>query len=146
MLATNEKVFDVITLLDMGEIAPDTLKMLQFAVDNTREIDFGEDYDLREELVVQMRLVQAVRTSILDSRGRIRDDTTVTEVKSVLDASRSLADMLNKVNKDLVNQERIQAVEASFMTTIEGMPKQQQIIYIEELERRMKIQEVLAKK
>lgn len=140
------QVSEMATLIDIGDMPADLLNILSNALEPHREIDFDEEFNVRDELVTQMKLVRSIRISLLKPGGALKDDTTVTEVKSVLDASMRLSDMLNKVNKDLVNQERIRAVEAAFMDVIGDMDKAVQIAYVESLEKRMKAQKALEKK
>jgi len=139
-------VSELVTLLDLGGVPNDIIKLLSTALDRHSEIDFDEDFNVREELVTQMKLVRAIRNSLLESNGRLKEDTTVSEVKSVLDASIRLSEMLNKVNKDLINHERLQAVEAAFMETISGFDKEIQLECVKNLEKRLKEQKALVKK
>ena len=131
-MLTHSKVDSIVSLLELNEVPEDAVTRLIHALTPYQETNFDEDYSLRSELVIQMQLVKSVRMSILDGAGRVKKDTTVQEVKSVLDSSMKLADMLNKVNKDLVNHERLQAVEAAFMDVV-----------VQILERRMKAQKAL---
>jgi hypothetical protein len=87
--------------------------------------------------------VQAVRGSILTSNNQIARDTTVTEVKAVLDASMRLTTLLTKSNKEIINMDRIKAVEAAFLEVISGMDTEVQKSYVDTLESRMKLMKEL---
>lgn len=142
----HSQVDNIISLLDIDGLPYDARTRLLYALEPYREVTLDEDFNVKEELVMMMTMVKSVRNSILNPNGQLKRETTVPEVKSVLDASMKLSDMINKVNKDLINQERIQAVEASFMDVVNEFPKDQQLQYIKMLERRMKVQKTLQKK
>ena len=139
------QVDHIISLLDIDGLPHDALNRLLNALEPYRQVKLDEDFDVKEELVMMMALVKSVRGSILQSNGQLKRETSVTEVKSVLDASMKLSDMINKVNKDLITQERIQCVEASFMDVVTEFPQAQQLAYIKSLERRMQVQKSLVK-
>ena len=142
-LIVRRKVMELITLLELDEVPHDLLPSLADAVSVVAPDNFDEEFDLREELSTQLKMVRAVRNSILNSAGQIREDTTVSEVKSVLDASMKLAQMLTKANKEIVNIERIQAVEAAFLETIADLDEARQKEFVAILEKRMKAQKAL---
>lgn len=139
------KVYEVITLLEIGEVDAPTIELLAGAVDSVREVSFDENFDVREELKTQMRLVQAARAAVLTAGGKIADGTTVQEVKSVLDSSMRLIGLLSKTNKEMITMERIQAVEASFLEAVTELPMEQQKKFVDTLERRMRVQAELRK-
>ena len=141
---TTHKVNEVMTLIDLGEVNQTSIDNLAHLLDGHRTIDFDEEYDVRDELHVMMRMVQAVRASVLTSDNRITQDTTVTEVKAVLDASMRLTQLLTKSNKEIINMDRIRAVEACFLEVIGDMPTEKQKEYVDILEKRMKLAKELA--
>lgn len=139
------KVGEVITLIELGEVDSGTLEQLGVVVDNHRKVIFDEEYDMRDELHTMMQMVQAVRSSILTSDNRIARDTTVQEVKAVLDASMRLTQLLNKSNKEIINMDRIRAIEAAFLEVIGDLPEDKQKQYVDNLEHRMKLSKELTK-
>ena len=140
-----KKVSELITLLELGEVPRDLIEKLNDAVKVyvTSGEDFDSEFNLREELATQLRMVRAVRSSILNANGHVKEDTTVSEVKSVLDASMRLAQILSKANKEIVNIERLQAVEAAFLEVISSFDDDRQKEFVEVLEKRMKAQKAL---
>ncbi len=144
-LVVHHKVDELVTLIELGEVPKDALNRLSQALSPYVQPEYDEDFNVRDELIIQMKMVKAVRMSILDSSGKLKRETTVTEVKSVLDASMRLSDMLNKVNRDLINQERLQAVEAAFMDVVGEFEQDRQLEFVKVLERRMKAQKALQK-
>jgi len=137
------KVGEVMTLIELGEVDSAMLERLGMVVDNHRKVNFDEDYDVRDELHVMMQMVQAVRSSVLTSDNRIARDTTVVEIKAILDTSMRLTALLSKSNKEIINMDRIKAVEAAFLSVINDLPTEIQKEYVENLEHRMKLMKEL---
>lgn len=147
LLRIRAKVDEVKSLINFGDVTDSGMRALREAIERKLPAEFDEDFDMRNELQMQMQLVKSVRSHILNEEGSIKSTASVSEVKSVIDASMKLADALNKLNKDLINQERIQAIEASFMQIAqETMTEEDQKRMLELLERKLKAQAVLHKK
>ena len=138
------KVAEVVSLIELGEVDSKSIARVVSVVEKYQDIDFDEEYDMRDELHTMMKMVRAVRESILTHDHQIASSTTVTEVKSVLDASMRLVQLLTKSNKEIINMDRIRAVEAAFLEVISEMPTEQQKRYVDHLEHRMKLMKELS--
>lgn len=136
---TTYKVNEVMTLIDLGEVNQTSIDNLANVLDGHRTIDFDEEYDIRDELHTMMKMVQAMRASVLTQDNRITQDTTITEVKAVIDSSLRLATMLTKANREIINTDRIKAIESCFLSVIGDMPTEKQKEYVDILEKRMKL-------
>lgn len=145
ILDLRQKIGHLCTMIEINEVPKSLIDMLLHSLSPYQALEFDEDFNIRDELVIMMKMVKAVRNEVIDPAGRVKEGTTIQEVKSVLDSSLKLSSELNKVNKDLINQERMQAVEASFMEVVATFPKENQIEYIALLERRMKTKKELQK-
>lgn len=139
-------VHRVCAALDSGDMAEGLVEVLNHSLSPYQEVSFDEAFNIRDELITQMKMVKAVRKELLDPNGSIKKGTTTSEVKSILDASMRLANQLNVVNKDLINQERMQAVESAFMDVLNTFPQALQLEYVGHLEKRMKALKELQKK
>lgn len=95
--------------------------------------EVNERFSIREELSTQMALVKGLRTTIFDSRGNLRPDYDLDDAKQVLTASKDLIKIIHTSQKDLVNQERIQAIELAFTDAIMEFPEEQREMYLEKL-------------
>ena len=136
---TRHKVSEMITLIDLGEVDSKSIEQLTNVCNKYKNVDFDEEFDVRDELSTMMKMVHAVRSSIMTPDNQIARDTSISEVKAVIDASVRLATLLTKSNKELINMDRIKAVESSFLQVIGGMPTEVQKQYVENLENRMKL-------
>jgi len=92
-----------------------------------------ERFSIREELSTQMALVKGLRTTIFDSRGNLRPDYDLDDAKQVLTASKDLIKIIQTSQKELVNQERIQAIELAFTDAIMEFPEAEREVYLEKL-------------
>jgi len=137
------KTLEMITLVSLGEVPMDLMLLLSDEISIHAPVNLDEEFNLRDEMATQLQMVRAVRSSILNAQGGVRETTTVGEVKSVLDASMKLSQMLTKANKEIINIERIQAVEAAFLEVVSGFKEDEQKEFVEVLERRMKAQKAL---
>ncbi|HCE1582935.1 TPA: hypothetical protein NGR52_004176 [Vibrio parahaemolyticus] len=101
------------------------------AITVQEEID--ETFSIREELSTQMTLVRGLRKSIFDSKGNLRPDYDLDDAKQVLTASKDLIKVIQGSQKELVNQERIQAIELAFTDAIMEFPEDKREFYLEKL-------------
>lgn len=145
-IAARLKVYEVMTLLETGDIDEDTLRNLILCVDNHRPFSMDDAFNIKEELQTQMQIVRSVRSTILSPSGQLNKNTTVSEVKAVMDSSMRLTTAIQAAQKEITNMERIQAVEAAFLEVIAEFPEEQQKLYVQRLEHRMKLQKELAEK
>lgn len=145
-IAARIKAYEVITLIGLGEIDSETMNNLAIAVDNSREVNIeDEDFSVRDELIIQMKIVKAVRSTILSPSGQLNKNTTINEVKSIMSSSMALLKEIKEANKDLLSMDRIKAMETSFLETVQRFPEPEQKEFVNLLERRMKAQEALKK-
>ncbi|ELA6946681.1 hypothetical protein RBG11_004284 [Vibrio parahaemolyticus] len=101
------------------------------AITVQEEID--ETFSIREELSTQMTLVRGLRKNIFDSKGNLRPDYDLDDAKQVLTASKDLIKVIQGSQKELVNQERIQAIELAFTDAIMEFPEDKREFYLEKL-------------
>ncbi|EOV8094021.1 hypothetical protein ACOKWN_003793 [Vibrio parahaemolyticus] len=99
----------------------------------TVQEEIDETFSIREELSTQMTLVRGLRKSIFDSKGNLRPDYDLDDAKQVLTASKDLIKVIQGSQKELVNQERIQAIELAFTDAIMEFPEDKREFYLEKL-------------
>ena len=69
----------------------------------------GEDFDLHQEIVDQLRAVKALRKSVVSSSGNL--EAGIRDTKEALSATTSLLTLLTKIQGDVYNQDRIRTVQ-----------------------------------
>lgn len=95
--------------------------------------NFDEKFSLREELNIQMTLVRGLRKAIFNAKGEIRQGYDLDDAKQVLTASKDLVRILQTSQRELVNQDRMQAIELAFTDTIMELPQELRESYVEKL-------------
>lgn len=80
--------------------------------------EFDASFDLSQEINGQLNALQSIRNQIFSSDGRIRDGQTVKDAKDFMASSSQLLQMLQKSRAELINTERLQAVEEATIETL----------------------------
>jgi len=83
---------------------------------------YGANFDLTEELNTQLRTVRAMRRYILTEDDSIRDNMTTKDVTELTRASTNLTNLLMKYHKEVINMDRMRAVEEAVMSVIMTWP------------------------
>lgn len=99
----------------------------------------GTDFDMRAELAMQQRMIHALRQTVMTGTGKLKKDVSIAEAKSVLDSCRNFGEMIRKNMESVVNLERIQALEAAVLATVNGYPEDFKREYLANLEKQLAI-------
>lgn len=141
--APNSKFHDtplyhsVVNLLENIEFVPENyLKLIadKLPEEILEPEAIDEKFSVRDELALQMTLVRGLRTTIFDKSGKLRDGYDLDDAKQVLTASKELIKIIQTSQKELINQDRIQAIELAFTDTIMEMPEENREGYLQKLE------------
>lgn len=81
-------------------------------------VEYGADFDLEEEITEQIRAVRAVREACVDPAGRVKDGTSVREVKEVVSAGSTLLTSLMRHHTQVVNLGRIRNLERAVVDVL----------------------------
>lgn len=90
--------------------------------------DFDHDFDLKEEINAQLRMLRTMR-----SRAE-RENISTRELKETLTASSSLITMLIKEQEKVVNIDRLRTVERAVVEAIKDQPHEVQEAFLSFLE------------
>jgi len=83
---------------------------------------YGADFDLTNEINIQLKTVKALRQAILTEDGQIRDGMTTKDVTELNRVSTNLTNLLMKHHKEVVNMERMRAIEESVLSVVMTWP------------------------
>jgi len=75
------------------------------------EVAYGANYDITIEIQGLIDSVRAMRNSVMDDRGRMREGITPREMKEVVTSTTSLMNLLMKSHEKLMSFERARALE-----------------------------------
>lgn len=109
----------VMTAVEQKKIPDYELRKLLDVLPNRQDTqDFGANFDLAEEITFQLQALTAVRENIFSQDGRIRDGKTIKDAKEFLTSSTSLLQLLQKSRNELINADRMQAMEEAIIETL----------------------------
>jgi len=97
--------YELVKILDVLPIQADTQ-------------EFDSEFDLSQELTNQLKALQSIRDRIFSSDGRIKEGSSVKEAKDFMSSSGSLLQMLQKSRSELINIDRMQAIEEATIDTM----------------------------
>lgn len=120
---TQEQAIDLFTIL--REHIPDVGE------------EYGANFDLKAEVAQQIRSVRAMRNQVMDSAGRVNEGMQPRDVKELVTASTTLLKMLVNVHEQVINFDRMKAVEDATVEAIKTLPQEAQNAFFEELDRRL---------
>ena len=96
---------------------------------------YGADFDLAEEINSQIKVVRALRAKILGEDGSLNEGINAREAKELIASGTTMVSTLMKHHKDIVNQDRLMAVEAATIEAVKTLPPENQEAFFETLER-----------
>lgn len=98
------------------------------------------EFDMMAELGAQRNLVNALRSKVMLAGGRgLAKDVTVSEAKSVMDSCRQFGEVIRKNMENVVNLDRIQALESSIMLTVNDYPEDFRREFLKNLEKQLQV-------
>lgn len=125
-----QAVLKVVGLLSENKLSEAHINALVDALPiDAFDNDYDEKFNLREELNCQIQVVRGLRKEIFSKNGSLKEGHGVDDATRVLNASRDLLKLLQTQHEELVNYERIQAIETSFLDVIAEMPLAEQERY-----------------
>lgn len=95
---------------------------------------YGADFDIASEINDQIRVVRALRSTIVDEDGSLKDGIAPREAKEMISAGSTMLASLMKFHEKVINQDRMRAVETATIDTIKTLPEQQQDDFFAALE------------
>jgi hypothetical protein len=101
-----------------------------------RTVEYGADFDLKEEVQAQIQAVRAMRDAVMPN-GVVRVGTSAREVKEVVTASSTLLTTLMKMHEKVMSFDRSRAIEEAVTATIRGLPEDAQKVFFSQLEQNL---------
>jgi hypothetical protein len=101
-----------------------------------RTVEYGADFDLKEEVQAQIQAVRAMRDAVMPN-GVVRVGTPAREVKEVVTASSTLLTTLMKMHERVMSFDRSRAIEEAVTATIRGLPEDAQKVFFSQLEQNL---------
>ncbi len=84
---------------------------------------YTANFDLMQELDTQLKTVRALRNAILTETNELREGMTTKDVMELNRTSTNLTNLLMKHHKDVVNMDRLRAVEEAVLSVIMTWPE-----------------------
>lgn len=137
---------DVMALIDKLEVAFQRETITPEEVDALTQIipseyfkmdEVGTDFDMKNELGMQLRMVNALRSKVITGTGQLKKEVSISEAKSVLDSCRQTGEVIRKNMESVVNLNRIQALEAAVLATVNGHPEEFKREFLASLEKQL---------
>ena len=97
-------------------------------------VDYGADFDLRDEVEAQIVAVRAMRGSVMLPGGKIKPGVAARELKEVVTASNTLLQTLMKTHEKVLNYDRQRALEAATVAAVENLPDENKKAFFAALE------------
>lgn len=97
----------------------------------------GEDFDLHQEIVDQLRAVKALRKSVVSSSGNL--EAGIRDTKEALSATTSLLTLLTKIQGDVYNQDRIRRVQKTTIEVLNDVDPELRDKFVTLLEQRLRV-------
>lgn len=101
--------------------------------------EVGTDFDMMQELGMQLRMVNALRGKVMTGTGQLNKKVSISEAKSVLDSCRQTGEVIRKNMESVVNLNRIQALEAAVLATVNGHPEEFKREFLASLEKQLAV-------
>lgn len=98
---------------------------------------FDANFDMGKEITNQLQALQAVRNKIFSSDGRIKEGQTVKDAKDFMASSASLLQLLQKSKSELINLERLQAIEEAVIDALKELGDDATELFLKKLEERL---------
>jgi len=83
--------------------------------------NFDANFDLSHEISTQLVALKSIRNKIFASDGQIKEGQTVRDAKDFMASSSQLLQMLQKSRAELINTERLQAIEEATIECIKEL-------------------------
>lgn len=116
-------------------LTSDVKESLRFAFGNPDDIAGAEDFDLHGEVVAQLKAVKALRQSVISDAGTLSGSTR--DAKEALSSTTSLLTLLNKIQNDIYNQNRIRSIQKATIDVLKELDPALQTRFISLLETRL---------
>lgn len=88
--------------------------------------EYGAAFSLADEVNAQIRMVRALRATILDEDGAIIQGSSARDAKEVISSSSTLLTSLMKFHEKIINQDRMRLIEQATIEAIKTLPDEQQ--------------------
>ena len=96
---------------------------------------YGADFDLADEVNEQIKAVRALRQTIMDDSGTIREGVQARDVKEMVSSSNTLLGSLMRFHDKIINQDRMRLVEKATIEAVKTLPEEQQEIFFDTLQK-----------
>jgi hypothetical protein len=98
------------------------------------EVEYGPDFDIGDEVRMQIVAVRAMRRSVMTDGGVVRVGVPARELKEVVTASNTLLQTLMKTHDKIMSYDRQRAIEEAVVETMHSLPDDKRIQFMEQLE------------
>jgi len=94
---------------------------------------FDADFSMAEEVTMQLTVLKAVRDKVISHEGKLVSGQTVKDAKDLIQSSASLLQLLQKLRNEIINSDRLKAVEDAVITTLKGKDEEVLLEFMDNL-------------
>ena len=127
---------EVMTIIEKHEwLTPEQVNALAevISVYGGNEVAYGADFDIKNEINDQIKMVRAMRKDVLGADGNVRGGKSLRELKEVISASTTLTQLIMKSHETILNHDRQRAMETAMHEALKTLPKEAQDIFFDTL-------------
>ena len=85
------------------------------------KVEYGANYDIREEIQSLISAVRAMRGTVMDEHGQIKQGVSAKDLKETITSMTSLMNLLMKSHKEVMTFDRHRALEQATIDTLKEM-------------------------
>lgn len=105
---------------------------------DSADIEYGANYDITIEVEGLIQSVRAMRNTVMDEQGRVREGITPREMKEMITATTALMNLLMKSHEKLMTFDRQRALEQSTVDVLRELGGEEIVsTFVELMEERL---------
>lgn len=94
---------------------------LELVTVDFNKVEYGANYDIREEIQSLISAVRAMRGTVMEDNGQIKAGVSAKDLKETITSMTSLMNLLMKSHKEVMTFDRHRALEQATIDTLKEM-------------------------
>ena len=119
-----DELQDAITTLALHHrlLTDEQVQTIRSLLPDTEEFD--SEFDVKDEVTQQIRVIRALRASLMTPGGKLRSDISAKDMKEIIGPSTTLLNTLMKYQEKIISHDRQMAMERAVVEAMEGMSEE----------------------
>lgn len=115
-----------------------TLELVPSVGNSNEETEYGANYDITIEVQGLIQSVRAMRNTVMDEQGRVKEGITPREMKEMITATTALMNLLMKSHEKLMTFDRHRSLEQATVDTLRELGGEEIVSrFVELMEQRL---------